>query len=69
MKLKSLNKFMEQFWLMVAIITSIYGIYMVYMLGLVEAKWYVFFPIIAILFYYTRRRLRLALEKKESENL
>jgi hypothetical protein len=45
---------MEQFWLMVAIVT---------------AKWYVFFPIIAILFYYTRRRLRLALEKKESENL
>lgn len=58
---------MEKFWLVIAILTSIYGIYMVAQLGLEEAKWYVFFPIVAILFYYTRRRLRLALEKRESE--
>jgi len=58
---------MEKFWLAVAILTSIYGIYMVTKLGIVEAKWYVFFPIVAILFYYTRRRLRRSLDKHESQ--
>jgi hypothetical protein len=67
MKLRKINEFMENVWLSIAILTTLYGIYVVWTQGFAENKLYAFFPLVAWFFYYTRRRLRLAMEKNDTQ--
>lgn len=54
--------FMERFWLAVAIATAIYTLYLWFNgneLSMIEYA----LPVVALMLFYVRRRLRLSLEK------
>lgn len=67
--MNSYHLFMERFWLLISIISFVYGVYMIGKFGLAEAGIYLVMPAVAgALFYlrfYTRKRMK---NERENEN-
>ena len=63
------NLFMEKLWLVIAIASFVYGVYMVGKEGLIDAGIYLVFPFIAATLFYLRYYTRKRIEKeKEQDN-
>ena len=60
--MRKLNKFMEHFWLAVAIGTALAALWVVYTDGFDAAKNWFWFPGIALAMYFMRRFMRGRLE-------
>ena len=62
-RLGKVYKFLENFWLVVAIISVILTIYIVIVSGITEAKFYILLPVIATSIWFMRRRLRKSYQR------
>ena len=60
--LRKLNKFMEHFWLAVAIGTALAAGWVIMAEGFEEGKSWLLFPLIALAMYFMRRFMRGRLE-------
>jgi len=65
MNLNKFTLFMEKLWLVIAILTSIYAIYMIFSGETLNSMEYVL-PIVAFVLFYTRRTIRRKLESAAS---
>ena len=57
--MKKLSKFMEYFWLAVAIVTSIIGIWSAFTVGVEESGIYLLLPVVAFVMFGVRRYFRI----------
>lgn len=62
-RLGKVYKFLEKFWLAVAIVSVFLTTYIVVDSGIAEAKFYIILPIIATSIWFMRRRLRKSYQK------
>jgi len=63
--MKKYNLIMEKFWLVAAILSFIYAVYMVGKAGLIDAGIYLVMPAIAATLFYLRYYTRKRIEKEE----
>jgi len=59
---------MEKFWLVIAIVSFVYGVYMIGKFGLVDAGLYLLMPLIAATLFYLRLYARRRMEKENDQN-
>lgn len=59
---------MEKFWLVIAIVSFVYGVYMIGKFGIAEAGLYLLMPFIAGALYYLRYYARKRLDRKNDQN-
>lgn len=62
------HRIMEKFWLVVAILTFVFGVYKVGQVGLRNALMYLAFPALAAGMFYARYYARKRFEDKEKNN-
>jgi hypothetical protein len=61
------NLFMEKFWMVIAIVSFVYGVYMVGKFGLADAGLYLLMPLIAGTLYYLRSYARKRAERENDQ--
>jgi len=66
MSLLRVSSFLVKFWLIVAILTAVYGIYYVYLHGIEGNIAYLLLPLIAFAFYFLRKRTVTRLRAAEA---
>jgi FtsH-binding integral membrane protein len=57
-------KFMERFWLIIAVASTIASTYIVITDGFDKSKIYIALPVIAFAYWFMRRRIRKSYERK-----
>jgi FtsH-binding integral membrane protein len=57
-------KFMERFWLIIAVASTIASTYIVITDGFDKSKIYIALPVIAFVYWFMRRRIRKSYERK-----
>ncbi|MDB9708306.1 hypothetical protein OAB13_00255 [Salibacteraceae bacterium] len=66
--MKKYNIFMEKFWMIIAIVSFVYGVYSVGKFGLLEAGLYLLMPLIAGTLFYLRYYTRKRMEKENDQD-
>ncbi|MEX2597444.1 MAG: hypothetical protein WEC59_10995 [Salibacteraceae bacterium] len=66
--MKKYHLIMEKFWLIAAILSFVYAVYMIGKFGLIESGIYLVMPFIAVALYYLRYYTRKRIEKEEEQN-
>ena len=65
--MKKYNVIMERFWMLMAVVSFIYAVYMIGAKGIIEAGIYLIFPFVAGMLSYMRYFTRKRIEKGEAE--
>ncbi len=65
--MRKYNLFMEKFWMVIAIVSFVYGVYMIRKFGLADAGLYLIMPLIAGALYYLRSYARRRAERENDQ--
>lgn len=63
--MNSISRILEKVWLVIAIACGITAVYKAFFVRMEDAIYFLFFGVMATLWWYLRRRLRLRFEARE----